>query len=125
MNIERRLKRTQWALLLLSAFLLLLGLGSMRLYAVYLEHRLSEMTRLVDEAQERQLLLRQELASLLSPARVYSYAHAELGMGYATRIVVCKVQTGGASDLFREETRPISLWERFARIVGREASAKD
>ena len=65
MNIERRLKRTQWALLLLSAFLLLLGLGSMRLYAVYLEHRLSEMTRLVDEAQERQLLLRQELASLL------------------------------------------------------------
>lgn len=124
MDVERRLKRAPWALLLIFVFLLLLGLGSMRLYAVHLEHRLCEVNGLLDEAQERQLLLRQRLASLLSPARVYSYAHAELGMGYATRIVVCKVRPDENSD-FIHKTPPISVWERFARAIGREASAKD
>lgn len=124
MKSEKGSERTKWVFGLLFVFLLLLGLGSMRLYGVHLEHRLGKLTRLVDEAQERNLLLRQELASLLSPARVYSYAHAELGMGYADRIMVCRVSP--QADLVSpKESGSLNLLGRVARLVGREASAGD
>lgn len=120
-RLERCLGKRGWACVFLAVFMLLFGLGSMRLYAIHLENKLSLLVRQIEKAQEDQLLLQQELAALLSPSRVYSNAHAKLGMGYANQIWVCRVTPEEA--VRGVEEAPISLWRRFAVFVGREASA--
>lgn len=61
-------------------------LGSLRLYGLYLEHRISQTTSRIEQYKEDNLEMSKRFAELLSPARIYSYAREELGMINAENI---------------------------------------
>jgi len=64
----------------LCVFLCAAALGSLRLYALYLEHRVSETAGRIEACRENNLIMSKQYSELLSPARVYSYAREKLGM---------------------------------------------
>ena len=57
-----------------------MGLGGIRLYSLYLEHRLSEVSLRIERSLDRNAELDRKLSTLLSPQRVYHVARGELGM---------------------------------------------
>ncbi len=59
---------------------LVMGLGGLRIYNMSLEQRLTRLSETIENYQELELDLRNKLASLLSPSRVYSVASAKMGM---------------------------------------------
>lgn len=59
---------------------LVMGLGGLRIYNMSLEQRLTRLNETIENYQELELDLRNKLASLLSPSRVYSVASAKMGM---------------------------------------------
>ncbi|MCD8393183.1 MAG: hypothetical protein LUB57_08205 [Cloacibacillus porcorum] len=75
----------------LCVFLCAAALGTLRLYGLYLEHRISETARRIDLCKEENLVLSRRYAQLLSPARVYNYARRDLGMNNAENIKVIKL----------------------------------
>lgn len=56
------------------------ALGSLRLYGLYLEHRISETAGRIEKCVEQNAQLSRSCSELLSPARVYSIARERLGM---------------------------------------------
>ena len=84
-----------WAVCLLCVLVSAMSLGSMRLYGLYLEHRLAYVTTKIDAIRNRNAGLEERYSSLLSPARIYSYATTELKMVTAREIEVVKLS--GAS----------------------------
>ena len=75
----------------LCVFLCAAALGTLRLYGLYLEHRISETARRIDLCKEENLVLSRRYAQLLSPARGYNYARRDLGMNNAENIKVIKL----------------------------------
>ena len=75
----------------LCVFLCAAALGTLRLYGLYLEHRISETARRIESCKEENLVLSRRYAQLLSPARVYNYARCSLGMNNAENIKVIKL----------------------------------
>lgn len=76
----------------LCVFLCAAALGTLRLYGLYLEHRISDTSSRIEICKEENLALSRRYAQLLSPARVYSYARTNLGMNNAENIQVVKVE---------------------------------
>lgn len=75
----------------LSVFICAAALGTLRLYGLYLEHRISETAGRIEACRECNLDMSKKYSELLSPARIYSYAREELGMVNAENIRTVKV----------------------------------
>jgi hypothetical protein len=56
-----------------------------------LEQRLTRLNETIENYQEIELDLRNNMASLLSPSRVYSVASAKMGMANGTAVAVVTV----------------------------------
>ncbi|KUK56756.1 MAG: Uncharacterized protein XD80_1754 [Synergistales bacterium 53_16] len=70
---------------------LLMGLVALRLYSLDLEYKLADIQRQIVIREEEQARLEKDLAGLLNPTRVYSYARSELGMKASANIGIVKV----------------------------------
>lgn len=76
---------------LLFVFICAALLGSLRLYGLYIEHRISETNSKIEACREENLNMSKRYSELLSPARVYSYARENLGMVNAENVVTVKL----------------------------------
>ncbi|HPD96952.1 MAG TPA: hypothetical protein PLP89_01375 [Synergistales bacterium] len=70
---------------------LLMGLVGLRLYCLNLEYRLAGIQNQIVAREEEQSRLEKDLASLLNPTRVYSYARSELGMRASANIGLVRI----------------------------------
>lgn len=70
---------------------ILMGLVALRLYSLNLEYKLAGIQRQIVTREEEQSRLEKDLASLLNPTRVYSYARSELGMRASANIGLVKI----------------------------------
>lgn len=66
-------------------------LASLRLYGLYLEHRISQTTTRIEQYREDNLEMSRRFSELLSPAKIYGYAREELGMMNAENIVTVRL----------------------------------
>ena len=89
---ERDRHSSLFVLSFLCVFFCAAALGTLRLYGLYLEHRISETTGRIEACREENLSLSRRYAQLLSPARIYSYARTNLGMSNADNIKVVKIE---------------------------------
>jgi len=71
--------------------MLTMGLAGLRLLNMSLEQRLTRLNETIENYQEIELDLKNNLASLLSPARVYSVASAKMGMANESSVTVVSV----------------------------------
>ena len=81
---------------------ILMGLVALRLYSLNLEYKLAGIQRQIVSREEEQSRLEKDLASLLNPSRVYSYARSELGMRASANLGVVKV--AGLRDNYLPES---------------------
>lgn len=92
--IDRKPTKTRGVICILSCagiVAILMGLVALRLYSLNLEYKLAGIQRQLVTREEQQSRLEKDLASLLNPTRVYSYARSELGMMASANIGVVKV----------------------------------
>ena len=71
--------------------MLTMGLAGLRLLNMSLEQRLTRLNETIENYQEIELDLKNNMASLLSPARVYSVASAKMGMVNEASVKVVSV----------------------------------
>jgi len=64
----------------LCVFLCAAALGTLRLYGLYREHRISETANKIEMCKEENMVMARHYSELLSPARIYSYARENLSM---------------------------------------------
>ncbi|MDR0647729.1 MAG: septum formation initiator family protein [Synergistaceae bacterium] len=69
-------------------------LGSLRLYGLYLEHRLASITARIEAVNNKNAVLEERFSSLLSPSRIYNYARAELNMVTARDVETIRLRHG-------------------------------
>jgi hypothetical protein len=79
------------AAILLGVLLSAMSLGSMRLYGLYLEHRLASVTKRIEAVSGKLASLEEYHAALLSPSRIYNYARTELNMVAASDVQTIKL----------------------------------
>ncbi|MDR1916125.1 MAG: hypothetical protein LBQ58_06090 [Synergistaceae bacterium] len=82
-------------IILLGVLFSSMSLGSMRLYGLYLEHRLATVTKRIETVNSRFASLEEYHASLLSPSRIYNYAKMELKMVTASDIQTIRLNSSG------------------------------
>lgn len=75
----------------LCVFFCAAALGTLRLYGLYLEHRISDTTARIESCREQNLDMEHRFSELLSPARIYSYARENLGMVNAVNVATIRV----------------------------------
>lgn len=75
-------------------FVCAVALGSLRLYGLYLEHKISEASSQIEMFSEENTELSRRYSELLSPASVYSYAREQLSMANAEHVETVKVDGG-------------------------------
>lgn len=78
---------------LLSVLLSSMSLGSLRLYGLYLEHRLANITSRIQIVGDRNAILEERYSALLSPSRIYTYAKSELKMVAASEIRTIRIDS--------------------------------
>lgn len=65
---------------IITVFFCAASLGTIRLYGLYLEHRIAEVSKKTALNKEENLGLSRKYSQILSPARVYAYANKNLNM---------------------------------------------
>ena len=75
-----------------------MGLGGIRLYSLYLEHRLSEVSLRIERSLDRNAELERKLSTLLSPQRVYHVARGELVDRVALEVARRRGITAGSDE---------------------------
>ncbi|MGC9371879.1 MAG: hypothetical protein ACP5DY_01005 [Thermovirgaceae bacterium] len=112
---------------------LLTGLVGLRLYSLSLEYRLAHLQQQIVSREDVQDRLRQELARLVSPSRVFARATNDLGMAGSPRVAVVRVRTGSEPMLARakeanDENTPAdrggSMLKGIMNLLTRKASAR-
>jgi len=112
---------------------LLTGLVGLRLYSLSLENRLAHLQQQIVSREDVQDRLRQELAHLVSPSRVFARATNDLGMAGGPRVTVVRVKTGSEPMLARAKDakdgnmpadRGGSMLEEIMNLLTRKASAR-
>ena len=129
-DIRTRGRGTTWILLCGAIVALLMGLVALRLYSLDLEYQLADIQRQIVLREEEQSRLEKDLAGLLNPTRVYSYARSELGMKASANMGLVKVAAiRKDSPVDHEENRAgpgvirkALVW--LADSVSRKASAR-
>lgn len=76
----------------LCAFGLFMGLGVLRLYSFRLECKLNSVNRQIESYKANRIVLKHELSSLVSPARIYGFSKKEMGMTYASNVRILRVE---------------------------------
>jgi hypothetical protein len=102
----------------------------MRLYGLYLEHRLADVTRRIELISDKNSALEERYSYLLSPSRIYMYAKSELQMQTASEIETVKVSAVPASKtsiagLTVEDIRNLKGPEGLLSLIVGTANAKD
>lgn len=69
-----------------SVLLSIALLGSMRLYGLYLDHRVAYIMNKIEAVTASNAELEERYSALMSPSRIYSFAKTELNMVTATEI---------------------------------------
>lgn len=109
---------------------ILMGLVALRLYSFNLEYKLADIQRQIVVREEEQSRLEKDLASLLNPTRVYSYARSELGMRASANIGLVRVAdsrenvVAGTSNDQAEVGKMRRALTRFVDILTGMASAR-
>jgi hypothetical protein len=67
-------------------------LGGMRLYCLNVEHRISEVSSRIERIRDKNAELEDNLAGLLSPARIYTFARMQLGMTNVRTVEIVRVR---------------------------------
>jgi cell division protein FtsL len=89
---EKRGRQSLFCVLFLMGVLVsALSLGGIRIYGLYLEHKLADYTMRIETAGNKYATLEEYHASLLSPSRIYNYAKSELNMITATEVETIKL----------------------------------
>lgn len=103
-------------------------LASLRLYGLYLEHRISQTTARIEQYQEDNLEMSRRFSELLSPARIYSYAREELGMMNAENIITVQLADAsikaGSAETLQVANSGAAILDYFNPFVNR-AHAKN
>ena len=106
----------------LCVFLCAAALGTLRLYGLYLEHRISETAERIEACAEKNLEMSRKYSELLSPARIYSYARENLGMVNADNVQTIHLDSGavsvakaGGSGTSAEESGILEMMNPFVR----------
>lgn len=110
------------------ALSLLFGLGGLRIYCLSMERKITALNEKIQQARELKTRKERELASLLSPSRVYSYAHANLDMQNPSKILVVKVPPLPAESPRLAMVSPKEETPWYNRLLGLlipQASAHD
>jgi cell division protein FtsL len=89
----------------LCAFGLFMGLGVLRLYSFRLECKLNSVNRQIESYKANRIVLKHELSSLVSPARIYGFSKKEMGMTYASNVRILRVEEHLLADV-SSETSP-------------------
>lgn len=76
----------------LCAFGLFMGLGVLRLYSFRLECKLNSVNKQIESYKANRIVLKHELSSLVSPARIYGFSKQEMGMTFASNIRILRVE---------------------------------
>lgn len=84
-------KSSLFVLCFLCVFICASSLGTLRLYGLYLEHRIAQTTNRIEQRKEDNMEMSKRFSELLSPARIYSYAREELGMVNAENITTVRL----------------------------------
>ena len=118
---ERR-HSTLFVVSFLCVFLCAAALGTLRLYGLYLEHRISETAGRIEACAEKNLEMSRKYSELLSPARIYSYARENLGMVNADNVQTIHLDSGavsvakaGGSGTSAEESGILEMMNPFVR----------
>jgi cell division protein FtsL len=121
---------TIFVICLIGVLISAMSLGSLRLYGLYLEHRLGYLTMRIESVNNRNSLLEERYSSLLSPSRIYNIAMTELKMVTASEVET--IQLGGrtgffvaASELQGTDIESVGSPGGFERIFVGTANAKD
>jgi hypothetical protein len=93
-------------LCLLGVLVSAMSLGSMRLYGLYLEHRLADVSRRIEQVGNRNALLEERYSALLSPSRIYNYAKSELKMVTAREVETITLNTTKETGISLAELTP-------------------
>ena len=108
----------------LCVFLCAAALGTLRLYGLYLEHRISETAGRIEACAEKNLEMSRKYSELLSPARIYSYARENLGMVNAENVQTIHLDSGavsvakaGGSGTSAEESGILEMMNPFVRTA--------
>ncbi|MDR3331155.1 MAG: septum formation initiator family protein [Synergistaceae bacterium] len=107
-----------------------MSLGSLRLYGLYLEHRLAYVTTKIEKTDNKNAALEERYSSLLSPSRIYNYARLELNMSTAHEIETIKLNATPMSEtsvaaLTAEDIRQLIGPEGIVSLFVGTANAKD
>jgi hypothetical protein len=101
-----------------------MSLGSLRLYGLYLEHRLAYVATRIEAVNDKNAGLEERYSSLLSPSRIYRYAHSVLNMVTAGEVETIRI---GAKSEVMAAAGPgdVDSPGRIARLFTGLADAKD
>jgi cell division protein FtsL len=116
-------------LFLLGVLVSALSLGSIRIYGLYLEHRLADCAMKIEMEGDEYAMLEESHAALLSPSRIYNYAKSELNMVAASKAETIKLLSDsydwkGADNIAQgENTARQPGW--LSRIFVGAANAKE
>jgi hypothetical protein len=107
-----------------------MSLGSLRLYGLYLEHRLGYLTMNIESVNNGNAILEERYSSLLSPSRIYNIAMTELQMVTAGEVETIQLdgRTGAlatAAALQGSDREPADSPGGFESIFVGKANAKD
>jgi len=128
---ERRARSqsTICVICLLGVLISAMSLGSLRLYGLYLEHRLAHVTMRIETINNKNTELEERYASLLSPSRVYNYAKGELKMVTASKVETIKLDAdaSGFTSVAVLAGQPVYAAPpgKIARFFTGVANAKD
>lgn len=111
----------------LVVFLCASALGSLRLYGLYLENRISETARRIEACKEENVDLARQYSELLSPARIYNYARTNLAMNNPETVKIIKIdlrQTRVASSKTKTDAEEGGFLESLNPFI-KKAHAKN
>lgn len=118
---------------LVSVLVSITLLGAMRLYGLYLDHRVAFVIKKIEAVTASNAELEERYSALLSPSRIYTFAKSELNMVTASKVETIRLagsaNSSGASYASLPDERVIVLedeqgWASLFSFVG-VANAKD
>ncbi|WP_300523673.1 hypothetical protein [Aminiphilus sp.] len=95
-----------------------LGLGGLRLYSLSLENHLSQLSQRTEKASEELAYLQMQLASLVSPQKIYGTARTALGMVPPSYLALVRIPSGLSSGSSGRQPLVASEGERHAQKSG-------
>lgn len=104
----------------LCVFFCAVALGTLRLYGVYLEHRIFEIAARIEDCREENQALSRRCSELLSPLRICNCARDELGMETAEHVATVRIDNEApvlAKKAAKKQETAKSLLDRYNPFV--------